>query len=243
MKVNRLLQRVSPDVPDVLLHMTGRDLRAPRPSADINALSSTSRLASILFRRTILAEVTHGSSWPVACLTQTTRRALASLVPGRYDGLGIGFHLQSVFDDGGGPALYVRGDEFDAMRNVDKLSEAFRSRMVRYWPGAVGETLSDQILMPHAIARPSQWLQEREWRIPRPDGLDQRWGWTFRPEDVAFLLVPSQEHFNEMRTAWTGWQTVEPAPIDLGWVESVPVAHLSGNTWVFPEGRDVAAWT
>ena len=80
--------------------------------------------------------------------------------------------------------------------SVPKLVREGRSRLVRFWPGAEadpGEQLRTDIL------RPSEWLHEREWRVP----TEFRFGW----HDVKFLIVPNtswQRFYAERLEDWAG---------------------------------------
>jgi hypothetical protein len=239
MRVNPLRRSPSLDVPDVVLHMTGRSGRKTtgvRP--EIVAFSSSERLASIIWERQLRAATVHGCDWPVVCFTHTTRRALAAMTS-QFDGVGIAFHVQSVFAAGGGPVLYVRGDEYDAVQGNPSLSEAFRSRIVRWWPGASEEDAWKDILLPHSLAGPSEWTHEREWRIPQPGGG----GWAFSPDDVAFVLLPNDNYIAAAGKALSSFEA-NPSnpPSDLSWVKDLPVATRTNDGWTFRRG-DALGWT
>lgn len=236
-----LAQSLNPDLPDVLLHMTGR--HGERHSSLLSAIaemSPASRLGSILDMRTLWASNTFDTWCPVVCFTQTTRRAMASLNGRRFDGVGIAFHVQPVFDEGGGPALYVRGDEYDELHGSPTLSVQARSRMVRYWPGARPAQDTDPPL-PRSLSGISEWLHEREWRLPRPASVTGDWGWKFQPEHVAFVLVPNATVLQELITDLGQRRAANGT--DHTWLKGVPVASIVGSEWVFKEGLDVAAWT
>ncbi|MFN8223714.1 MAG: hypothetical protein U0R50_10785 [Gaiellales bacterium] len=106
----------------------------------------------------------------------------------RYLPWGIGVSKQAVFDQGGAPALYVRGDEWE--QATAGLPDPLRARLVRLWPGAEwqeGDPLAPDGAqqLPDCIANESQWLHEREWRTPN----DFEFGWV----DVKFLIVPTPD--------------------------------------------------
>lgn len=237
MFVNSLSTKQSPDLPDVLIHMTGRQGRlGTGVRDDIAALDPTRRLASILFNQLVAPTTPFGCDWPVVCLTQTTRTALAHLtLNGRYNGTGIAFHTQAVFDVGGGPAFYVRGDEFNEWRAAS-LPESLKARAVRFWPGSSNSTPND--LLSSFLHGPSQWLHEREWRIPRPSEEAADWSWQFKPTDVAFLLVKPGER-DTLLQVLAQWDSNSPSPHDLTWITSLPVATLEpGGEWRGPSGVD-----
>ncbi|MDN5795457.1 MAG: hypothetical protein L0H79_06855 [Intrasporangium sp.] len=240
-QIKPLRQSQSPDLPDVLLHMTGRNgRRAPGALPFVQEYDSVTRLANILWWRQVFAAPAFGSDWPVICFTQTTRRALAHLTTQahpRYDGIGLAFRVQAVFDAGGGPALYVRGNEFDHWQG-SSLPEPMKARAVRYWPGSTQESTDDFFSLANPVQ--SQWLHEREWRIPRPTADPPTWRWDFVPNDVAFLLLRDSGQHAQLFTTLGRWASQGPVPTDLSWAGGLPVAYLGGDAWtVAPE---VAGW-
>jgi len=119
-----------------------------------------------------------------ACFTECTRFGLDYLLrERRYSPFGVAFSKDVIFQAGGGPALYIREDEW----NVENLPPRLKARVVALWPGADpdhGEVLSDR------LRRESNWLLEREWRVPT-DGT----GFSFSLDDVAFLIVTDPAGF------------------------------------------------
>lgn len=174
MRVFRLRTYDLPDVGDHLIHFTGRN--GPRINVEpaITELSAQERLLHILVDGVIRGFETFAAAAPVVCFTESTKAAVMRLIrEGRYEPCGIGFSKQLVFDKDGGPALYVRGDEWQTA--TEALPLPLRSRLVRFWPGAEPE--AGQILPGH-LSTMSEWLHEREWRAP----TELRFGWT----DVKF---------------------------------------------------------
>lgn len=100
---------------------------------------------------------------------------------GRYSPCGIAFTKDFLFRKGGGPALYVRGDEWDW---VADMPAKLRARAVRLWPGA---TSTDGLPLPWYLVRPSEWIHEREWWIA---GEGAPVGVAFASGDVAFVIAP-----------------------------------------------------
>lgn len=242
MRVHPLRLNSSADLPDVVLHMTGR---RGQKTADvlpiIDALNSAQRLASILWLRQLHAVPVFGSNWPVVCFTHATRRALAGMA-GRFDGVGIAFHAQSVFNAGGGPVLYVRGDEYDDVHDNPALSKVFRSRIVRWWPGATEGDPAANFMLSTSLSGVSEWTHEREWRIPRPDDVDVPWAWNFTPADVAFLLVPERSEFEMVQNQLEGFrQSPANLPSELAWLQTVPLATRTADGWTFT-GGDSFGW-
>jgi hypothetical protein len=177
-----------PDIGDHLIHFTGRTGRRYAVPADIQPLSYADRLAQILYQGTIRAIPTFGTNGrAVAAFTESSQPSVLQLISeGTYTPWGIGFSKQFIFDQGGGPVLYIRGDEWDA--TTAALPDPARARAVRLWPGAGWEE-GDPLMfdgaqqLPDAIANPSQWMHEREWRVPHD--VNFNWG------DVEFLIVPA----------------------------------------------------
>lgn len=171
-----------PDLADHVIHFTGRVGGRINVDQQIEQWPAQERLAHILVDQRIRGFETFGAEAPVTCLTESTKAAVVQLISeGRYTPCGIGFSKQFAFEAGGGPALYVRGDEWPA---VAQVSQPLRSRMVRFWPGADGGGTH----LPGHLKNPSEWLHEREWRVPG----DLVFGW----DDVKFLISPHP-----------GWQT------------------------------------
>jgi hypothetical protein len=203
-----LSTKQSDDLPDVLIHMTGRKGKInDRVATDILALSPFERLTSILASRSFRAAPSFDNTWPLVCFSQTTKRALSKLIGLRYAPAGIAIHKQAIFDHNGGPAFYVRGDEYDAFRAA--LPPQLAARAVRYWPGsAQDETFS---IWPYR----SEWMHEREWRLPAP--VQESWSWQLPEESVAFIIL--------------GDDLVEPFST---WAQN------SGDSWI--QGLPIATW-
>jgi hypothetical protein len=195
-RVHQLRTYDLPDVGDHLIHFTGR-IGPKTDDVDPIILKRLpqQRLAHILVDGVIRGFQTFGAGAPVVCLTESTKAAVTRLVfERRYEPCGIGFSKQFVFERNGGPALYVRGDEWEAA--TSNLLQPIRSRLVRFWPGAVADSGE---YLPDALSTPSEWLHEREWRVP----TELRFSW----EDVEFLIVPDlhwQSFYAEWLADWAG---------------------------------------
>ena len=93
--------------------------------------------------------------------------ALISLAD-RYSPYGIVFSKQLVFEKGGGPALYMRGDSLSTIQsNIPSYLEPF---VVPFDP--------DGILIPGVHLN---WVHEREWRLPT--SLE------FEYSDIQYVIV------------------------------------------------------
>jgi hypothetical protein len=176
-----------PDIGDHLIHFTGRTGNRYSLPDNVRDLDAAGRLAQILYESRLRANQTFGTGGrAIVAFTESSQASVLRLISdGTYTPVGIGFSKQFIFEQGGGPVLYVRGDEWDAATAV--LPEPARSRAVRFWPGAEwadGDALIlGQRILPESVANPSEWLHEREWRVPH----DVTFGWG----DVRFLIVPS----------------------------------------------------
>lgn len=223
---NKLQVAQSEDLPDVLIHLTARRGRpSPALAPDIAALLPWNRLAGILHHQSLRYSRPFDTAWPVASFTQTTRRALYAL--GHYQHTGIAFHKQFVWDAGGGPVHYVRGDKWSEWVRSD-LSEQMKSMGVRLWPGWVGPppaSATGFFADSDETRGRSEWLHEREWRLPRPNDAD--WGWAFPREAVAFLVCLSprlRAMTLDTLSAWEG---------DRVWAESLPVVYPDPDSKTF----------
>ncbi|MBB2921311.1 hypothetical protein [Cellulomonas cellasea] len=224
-----LRRHQSPDLPDVLLHMTGRSgRRADDLPGEITALFPTQRLASLLTRQRLYYGPVFDGAARAACFTQTTRRALGALCSsGRYVPVGVAFDKQHVWNAKGGPVHYVRGDDWGFWR--DTASERMQALCVRLWP---------EVAPPHDYTKPgtlnsSEWMHEREWRIPRESPDD--WGWAFSPEAVRFLVLPDAAARDELL------DVVERMGGDRAWVAGLPVAFHDQASETFA-GVDEDVW-
>ncbi|MGW5569748.1 hypothetical protein ACWEVD_00990 [Nocardia thailandica] len=129
---------------ETLVHFVARE-RTPHPSVpeDIKVMSPDERLAAILRQGSINPFPTF-TDHPAVCMTECSGAGLEFLIGRRgYRPWGLMFDRQTVFDAGGGPVWYVRDEDMD---------ELATSRL-RRWAVRLGEN--------------SDWLEEREWRVPR----------------------------------------------------------------------------
>jgi hypothetical protein len=225
MKVRPLRTYNLPDIADRVIHFTGRAGKRLNVDSAIEALPDEQRLLQILIDQKARGFETFGADGPVACLTESTRVSILSLLgENRYTPCGVEFTKQFVFDRGGGPALYIRGDEWPA---AQALPQPLRSRIVRFWPGAEPDYQGEEI-WPSLLA-PSEWLHEREWRVPG----DLAFSWA----DVAFLIVPNsswQSYYSIWIASWAGEEYAQ-------WFESIPAVVMSQDGAVVDDGKGI--WT
>lgn len=183
MEVHPLPPLTHPDLNDWVVHFAGRDGQSTA-APEIQALSPRQRFVQIISESRLLGFEMFGAGGARAvCFTESTKEGCQWLVrEGRYPPYGIVFSKQTVFARGGGPALYVRGDDWP---HTWQWAPEMRARAVRLWPGATPDE-GEPPLGGH-LASQSWWLMEREWRaLPNtPDHC-----WTFTWSDIAFLIVP-----------------------------------------------------
>jgi hypothetical protein len=205
---------------DFVVHFTGRRGPSHRASG-IKSMSDWSRLKNIITNSILV-----GSEMPpfrdsAVCFTEATADGCSWLIgEGRYTSCGIAFNKRDIFEVGGGPVLQVRGDEWGVVRN---WPVNLRSRAVRLWPGAIAEVGE---ALPLWLESRSEWLFEREWRVPTPNI-----GFQFTLDQVAFLVIPS---LSELRN-WVR----ELSTLNLtlaGQVASMRYVVISGNGIVESSG-------
>lgn len=129
------------------------------------------RLKSIIQNRVI-----HGAPIPfvpndprAVCFTECVWEGLNALAD-RYSYYGIVFSKRLLFDQGGGPALYVRGD---MLQNLGAgLPPDMYPFIAPFDPEA---KLKQGVRL--------DWLQEREWRVPH--------SLKFADADIQYVLVNS----------------------------------------------------
>jgi hypothetical protein len=140
---------IHPGQADTLVHFCSRGRRSAAP--DVAHLAANERLDSILGDEALRAFPPYGSSWPVVCFSERRHRWRRSHAVARRLGA-VGCCRQprlGVWQQGGGPVSYVRDEvRADIAPNLD---ERTLSWLVRTEPQS------------------SDWLHEREWRVPCAD--------------------------------------------------------------------------
>lgn len=143
------------------------------PLSEFSDATARSRLESILKSRTI-----HASPMPFApgnpsavCVTECVWEALTRLAES-YSSFGIVFNKRLIFEKGGGPALYIRGDHQNEL--ADDIPEDLYPFISPFDPEAA--------LKPGVRL---DWLYEREWRLPS--------SLNFEYSDISYVLVESIE--------------------------------------------------
>jgi hypothetical protein len=179
-----------PGLANSAIHFTGRITGEPNGdvAASIADQTPPERLVAILTNRFFRAHHPYWSAGePTICFTEAPQLGVERLIRAkRYAPWAVGFDKQFIFDNDGGPAFYVRGDQWEAYR-TSGLPARLKAFGTPYWPGA--DPGPGEGPLPTHLATTSQWYHEREWRVPRPE--DQR-NLAFTLDDIRFLVVPGQ---------------------------------------------------
>jgi hypothetical protein len=140
---------------DFLIHFCGRPSGrpyTPMVPAAIQGLTPAQRLDNILWEQRILGFPPFGAAadQPMVCFSESPLDHLQWLLQSRgWPPWGVVLSRQWVYATGGGPIWYTRPEQYES------LSPPQRPWAVRF------ETTT---------GRRSDWVHEREWRIPvRPD--------------------------------------------------------------------------
>jgi len=142
------LGAVGPAQFDWLIHFFGRPPgtgSSPDTAPDVRALTPRQRLHQILWQGQIRGFRQFGAEPATVCFSESPLQHMKWLIQERFwPPWGILLERQVVFDLGGGPVWYVRTDP------LAMLSSKLKGWAVRLDAGD----------------RRSDWLHEREWRIP-----------------------------------------------------------------------------
>lgn len=139
-----------PELSNVLTHFCGRG-RPPGIDVpdEIRDMEPPDRLAAILRDGFLRAFDANSKGYPTVCFTEAREAGLDFMMRLRdYKPWGLMFDRGSVHRAGGGPVWHARDVEAKALRALD--DPIFRSWVVRLSTDPSG---------------PSDWLEEREWRI------------------------------------------------------------------------------
>lgn len=135
---------------ELLIHFCGRPPSAamtPTVPQVIRDLQPWQRLHNILWEGQIRGFAPFGSRSPMVCFSESPLEHLRWLLSHRqWPPWGLLLLRQTVYDLGGGPVWYPRTEQFAL------LPEELRGWAVRFDTGTYR----------------SDWLHEREWRIPVP---------------------------------------------------------------------------
>lgn len=137
-----------PGLSEELTHLCGR-ARQDQVPADVAAMPPPDRLKAILWEGGIRGFPPYGATEPVVSFTESRAEGLAYLIREKsWAPWGIVLDRDSVFQAGGGPVWYVRGDRWQDL-----------------WGQGPGWVKSWAVKLQPGEA---EWLHEREWRVPVP---------------------------------------------------------------------------
>jgi hypothetical protein len=186
MQIKALRKYGHPDLSDFVIHFVGHwgKMNNEVPE-EISQMSYPERLFDGVLESGEIRAFRVFFGWDeVVCFTECTPAGVAAMIRDRYKPWGVAFTKDFVFKRSGGPAFYVRGDEWD---DVYQLPPRLRARCTKFWPGATPDT--GEAFDP-ALGVESQWLPEREWRVL---GAGDPPSFQFDPDDVAFVVVGDWE--------------------------------------------------
>ncbi|MEU0316497.1 hypothetical protein [Nocardioides sp. NPDC006273] len=204
-----------------LVHFTGRARESFAP--EVALMSPEERLDNIVWEQALRGHPVPGSDEPVVCLSESNKLGAAALLSAAgFSGWGLVLRRQWVWDRGGGPVWYVRNDLWSDVRKT--LDPALHGWLVRTDPST------------------SDWLHEREWRVPCTNGELE-----LAPEAVMAFLVsddrwepPTQS--GHVLDPMTGNLVV--GEVTLEWALGIPVWRWNGQDLVElgPVRRREEAW-
>jgi hypothetical protein len=180
-----------PDLSPVVTHFCSRARRhAGTVPNDILQMTPPKRLESILWDGHLRAFVTYSGGDPAVCFTEATwSDGINFLIRQRgYPPWGLVFSRNSVYNAGGGPVWYARTHE---QRMLAQLGPRIQAWTVR-------------------LDVDSDWLEEREWRIPRT------------PQDPKTVVAISELEL-------VGLLVGDPAWTGVRWAPCVPIGTTTGQ--------------
>ena len=105
------------------------------------------------------------------CFTECIWDALIQLSDS-YSPYGVVFSKKTIFDKGGGPVLYVRGDHLNILKTNNTIPACLEPFIQPFDPKAVLRS-----------GVPIDFIHEREWRLPS--------SLIFEYKDIEYVLVQS----------------------------------------------------
>lgn len=179
--------RRTPDYSPLVVHFTKQPERRmvgdtcidkTHPLFEYKDKAAVERLVNILASTTIYASPMPflPQNREAVCFTECIWDALTGQAE-RYSPYGLVFSKRVIFEKGGGPALYIRGD-------IQKLTQ-------QNIPGEIIPFLAP--FDPDGVMNPPiklNWLHEREWRLPS--------SFTFDFSDIEYVIVESTQDVNRV---------------------------------------------
>ncbi len=136
------------------------------------------RLLNILISKTIYASPMPflPNNAEAVCFTECIWDALISLAD-VYSPYGVVFSKRLVFEKGGGPALYIRGDSLSTIQA--NIAPCLEPLIAPFDPDGV---------LNHGVHL--NWVHEREWRLPA--------GLKFEYSDIEYVIVSGMQDAMEI---------------------------------------------
>jgi hypothetical protein len=161
------------------------------------------KLKNILTTRTIYATTIPflPNNPKAVCFTECVWDALIQLSE-FYSPYGVVFSKKIVFDKGGGPVLYVRGDHLSALKTSGTIPTSLESFIQPFDPKAVLRR-----------GTPIDFIHEREWRLPL--------SLIFEYKDLEYVLVQSIAEATTLVKAIGSGHLPEKKIIPLGIYEEI----------------------
>jgi hypothetical protein len=170
--------RKTPDYSPLVVHFTKEPDRAlvmdklvvdTHPLFAYKKTNAKERLLSILMNKIIYASPMPflPKNSEAVCFTECIWDALINLAD-RYSPYGIVFSKRLIFENGGGPALYMRGDSLSTIQS--NMPSCLEPLVVPFDPDGI---------LAHGV--PLNWVHEREWRLPKALG--------FEYSDIQYVIV------------------------------------------------------
>lgn len=209
------LNPAGPAQSEYLIHFCGRpsglQFTASVPMS-IRALTPAQRLDNILWEQQIWGFPPFGASSPMVCFSESPLDHLSWLINTKgWPTWGVILARQWVYAAGGGPAWYVRPEQYGTL-TPDQ----------RAWAVRLDTTQGGYR---------SEWLHEREWRLPVPA---QSPGLCLLPDAIVAVLVEDPS-----------WQpTVRYVQQPTGYAVDAATGQYAqpGNPLTVPEMRQVPAY-
>lgn len=163
--------------------LTAPDLiSATHPVHPFQTQTAFDRLKNI-----ISSQVIYGTPMPwlpnnpqAVCFTECVWESLVEMADS-YSSYGLVFNKRTLYQRGGGPALYLRGDALTALNvTIPPLIEPLITPFDPY------ATIKEGVAL--------DWLHEREWRVPGD--------FSFQDRDVEFIIVKTLEDAREFLTTF-----------------------------------------
>jgi len=184
---------VRPDFSQYVVHFTSnrppyciKDEGNEERAKTTAGLSGYEKLKSILEKKEIWATTMPWVSRRAVCFTECTWGSLLDHA-NLYSPFGIGFSKSFLFACGGGPAFYMRADLYEKQVQGGGFHDHLKAFITPFWPFYAPYQHRNQYYGGKAGV---DYTHEREWRIPHD--------LTFKPEDVAFVIVDRYEHMAQM---------------------------------------------